>query len=185
MPASTISNATWMPWGRSSSAAALVIARTPNDPAAHRPRPAVARRVEPPVTCTRVAGRACLIANRPLADRNEKAARPAPLPTIKAVKVGLGNRTAAERPGASAAVCSGRVQHELDPSVSNGRPLQRAVHARGVGHISLQRERASRADAVQVLCDRATPATAQPSLTSSSMTARPRLRAPNTTALRC
>src|SRR4051812_28416334 len=37
----------------------------------------------------------------------------------------------------------------------------------------------------RVLCDRATPITAQPSLTSSSMTARPRLRAPNTTALRC
>jgi hypothetical protein len=37
----------------------------------------------------------------------------------------------------------------------------------------------------RVLRDRATPATAQPSLTSSSMTARPKLRAPNTTALRC
>ena len=37
----------------------------------------------------------------------------------------------------------------------------------------------------RVLGDRATPATAQPSLTSSSMTARPKLRAPNTTALRC
>src|SRR4051794_38230337 len=37
----------------------------------------------------------------------------------------------------------------------------------------------------RVLCDRATPVTAQPSLTSSSMTARPKLRAPNTTALRC
>src|SRR4051812_26415187 len=37
----------------------------------------------------------------------------------------------------------------------------------------------------RVLCDRATPATAQPSLASSSMTARPKLRAPNTTALRC
>jgi hypothetical protein len=36
-----------------------------------------------------------------------------------------------------------------------------------------------------VLRDRATPVTAQPSLASSSMTARPRLRAPNTTALRC
>src|SRR3984893_18962040 len=64
-----------VPWGRSSSAAALVIARTPNDPAAHRPRPGIARRVEPPVTCTRVAARPCAIANRPLADRNEKAAR--------------------------------------------------------------------------------------------------------------
>src|SRR4051812_16256035 len=37
----------------------------------------------------------------------------------------------------------------------------------------------------RVLCDRATPVTAQPSLNSSSMTARPRLRAPNTTELRC
>src|ERR1700685_2925508 len=37
----------------------------------------------------------------------------------------------------------------------------------------------------KVVWDRATPATAQPSLTSSSITARPRLRAPNTTALRC
>src|SRR5205823_6198779 len=47
---------------------------------------------------------------------------------------------------------------------------------------------ASAPDAVtpsRVLCDRATPVTAQPSLTSSSITARPRLRAPNTTALRC
>ena len=37
----------------------------------------------------------------------------------------------------------------------------------------------------RVLCERATPVTAQPLPTSSSMTARPRLRAPNTTALRC
>src|SRR5438270_3862107 len=75
MPASTISSVTWMPRGRSSSAAALVIARTPNAPAAHRPRPGIARRAEPPVTCTSVDGRPCAIANRPLADKNENAAR--------------------------------------------------------------------------------------------------------------
>jgi hypothetical protein len=38
MPASTITSATWIPWGRSSRAAALLIALTPNDPAAQRPR---------------------------------------------------------------------------------------------------------------------------------------------------
>src|SRR5712691_482901 len=64
-----------MPRGRSSSAAALVIARTPNAPAAHRPRPGNARRDDPPVTCTRVDGRPCATANRALADRNENAAR--------------------------------------------------------------------------------------------------------------
>ena len=50
MPASTMRSATWMPFARSSSAAACVIALTPKAPAAHRPRPADARRDEPPVT---------------------------------------------------------------------------------------------------------------------------------------
>src|SRR5262249_59759235 len=36
----------------------------------------------------------------------------------------------------------------------------------------------------RVLCERPTPVTAQPLFTSNSITARPRLRAPNTTALR-
>ena len=59
MPASTISSATWMPCGRSSSAAACVIARTPNAPAAHSPRPGIARRAEPPVTWISVAVASC------------------------------------------------------------------------------------------------------------------------------
>lgn len=48
MPASTISGVAWMPWSRSSSAAARVIARTER---ARRPEPAagIARRDEPPV----------------------------------------------------------------------------------------------------------------------------------------
>ena len=58
--ASTISSATWMRCSRSSSAAAWVSARTPNAPAAHSPRPGIARRDEPPVTCTTVAVAALL-----------------------------------------------------------------------------------------------------------------------------
>ena len=50
---------------------------------------------------------------------------------------------------AVAAVCGGRVQHELDSAVSSGRLLQHAVHARRVRHVGLQRERPGRADAVQ------------------------------------
>src|SRR2546427_1062145 len=64
-----------MPRGRNSSAPALVIARTPNAPAAHRPRAGNARRDDPPVTCTRLDGRTCATANRVLADKNENAAR--------------------------------------------------------------------------------------------------------------
>jgi hypothetical protein len=48
-----------MPRGRNSSAGAVVIALTPNEPAAHRPRLGSARRAEPPVTCTSVAARLC------------------------------------------------------------------------------------------------------------------------------
>ena len=70
-------------------------------------------------------------------------------PRVEAVEVGLGNRAAAEGPAALAAVRGGRVQHELDSTVSSGGLLQHAVHARGVRHVGLQRERAGRADAVQ------------------------------------
>ena len=75
MPASTISSATWMPRSRSSSAAACVSARTPNAPAAHRPRPGIARRDDPPVTCTIVPPRPASTRNRAVADRNVNAAR--------------------------------------------------------------------------------------------------------------
>src|SRR6266571_5326664 len=139
-----------MPRGRNSSAAALVIARTPNAPADQRPRPGIARRAEPPVTCTRVAGRPCAITNRPLADKNENAAR------------------------------AGAAAHESKPSRS----------ARAIGPPPKGPERSppyapAALTPSRVLCVRATPVTAQPSVTSSSMTARPKLRAPNTTALLC
>jgi len=66
--------------------------------------------------------------------------------------------------------------------VSDGRLLQHAVNARGVGHVGLQRERAGRRlMPSRGALRRANPATAQPSLTSNSITARPKLRAPNKT----
>ena len=52
--ASTISSATWMPSSRSSCAAACTIARVACPPADQRPRPGIARRAEPPVTCMSV-----------------------------------------------------------------------------------------------------------------------------------
>src|ERR1700727_708617 len=107
MPASRMSNATWMPRGRSSSAAALVIALTPNDPAAHSPRPAIARRAEPPVTCT-------------------SAAAP-PRPRCDPCEVAFAERTAPEGTGALAAAGGGRVHHELDSAVSGGRLLECVV----------------------------------------------------------
>ncbi len=48
--ASTTSSATWTPSARSSCAAAWTKARVAAAPAAHRPRPGIARRAEPPVT---------------------------------------------------------------------------------------------------------------------------------------
>ena len=64
-----------MPCSRSSSAAALVIALTANEPAAQRPRPAMARLAEPPVTWTTVAGPPWPRRNPPLAERNVNAER--------------------------------------------------------------------------------------------------------------
>src|SRR3954466_10300080 len=52
--ASTMSSATCTPRSRSSAAAACVSARVANAPAAHSPRPGIARRDDPPVTCTSV-----------------------------------------------------------------------------------------------------------------------------------
>ena len=53
----------------------IVSARTPKDPAAHRPRPAIARRAEPPVTWITLAGPPCARKNEPAVDRNVNAAR--------------------------------------------------------------------------------------------------------------
>ena len=67
-------------------------------------------------------------------------------PRVKAAEVGLGNRAAAEGPGAIAAVCGGGVHHEVDATVRGGRLLQHGVHARRVGDVGLERERAGGAE---------------------------------------
>ena len=52
------------------------MARTAKAPAAHSPRPGIARRAEPPVTWMSVAGRACSTAKRAAVERKVNAARP-------------------------------------------------------------------------------------------------------------
>src|SRR4051812_81383 len=70
--ASTISSATCTPRSRSSAAAAWVSARVANAPAAHSPRPGIARRDEPPVTWTSVPPPPSSSARAPV-DRNANA----------------------------------------------------------------------------------------------------------------
>ena len=70
--ASTISSATCTPCPRSSCAAAWVSARAANAPAAHGPRPGIARRDDPPVICTSVPPPPSSSARAPV-DRNAKA----------------------------------------------------------------------------------------------------------------
>src|SRR5207249_486872 len=130
--------------------------------------------------------RPCAITNRPLADKNENAARagvaaheskpsrsasaigPPPKGPERSPPYAAAAFTTSSTPPCATAACS-NTPYTLAGSVTS--PSTASAPA------ALTPSR--------VLCDRATPVTAQPSLTSSSMTARPKLRAPNTTALRC
>src|SRR4051794_37543622 len=70
--ASTMRSATWIASLRNSAAAACVSARVANAPAAHGPRFGIARRDEPPVTCTSVPPPLSRSARAPV-DRNANA----------------------------------------------------------------------------------------------------------------
>src|SRR5579871_3245809 len=183
IPASTMSRATWIPWSRNSSAAAFVIARTPNEPAAQSPRPAIARRAEPPVTWTSVAGSPWSSVNRPAADRNAKAERagaaaqeskasgeasaigpPPNGPDRSPPYADAALTTSPIGPCASAAACRA------------ARTLPTSVTSASSGSAPARRTPSS------VASERATPATRQPRSSSDSITARPRFRAPKTSA---
>jgi hypothetical protein len=121
MPAATISNATWMARGRLSSAAALVIARPPNDPAAHRPRPGkrAPRRAAGDLhesRCPAVHDREASASGQQGERRAAGAAVHESKPSRSASTIG----PAPNGPGALASVCGGRVHHELDSTVSRG-----------------------------------------------------------------
>jgi hypothetical protein len=120
MPAATISNATWMARGRLSSAAALVIARPPNDPAAHRPRPGkrAPRRAAGDLhesRCPAVHDREASASGQ----QGERRAGRSRRPRVKAVKVGIDNRAGAERPRSSGLrmrrPCSPRARLHREP----------------------------------------------------------------------
>ena len=91
--ASTTSSATWMPSARNSCAAAWVIARVAAAAAAHRPRPGIARRAEPPVIWISVPAPA-----RTPSLRNTNAWRASPtVHVVEVLELGLAQRPAAER----------------------------------------------------------------------------------------
>ena len=185
MPASTITSATSIPCSRNSSAAALEIARTPKEPAAHRPRPAIALREEPPVTWTTVAGRPCASSQRPLPDKNENAARAgaaahASNPSRSASAITPPPNGPCRAPPYADAAFTTR---SIGPLASAAAASADSTAAGSVTSPGIAKAPAAVIPA-SVSSDRATAATAQPSSCSTSITARPRLRAPNTSALR-
>jgi hypothetical protein len=107
---------------------------------------------------------------------------PEPSQRVKAVEVGLRNRPAPEGPGARR-----RMRRPRSARVRLRREQQRAGSSTPYTLAGLLwgRARAGGGDAFQGTSRPHEPVTARPSLTSSPMTAQPKLRAPNTTALRC
>ena len=104
---------------RSSAAAAWVSARTPNAPAAHSPRPGMPRRdgAARDLHDRRVAALLEQEA-RGGAEERERPAHRHRRPVLEAARPGLGERAAAERPGAAAAVGRRGVDDEVDAAVA-------------------------------------------------------------------
>ena len=184
MPASMISSATWMPCSRSSSAAACVIAL--HAERAGGPEPAAGGGA-----ARRAAGRLDHRRGRPLLEQEgargreerERGAGRGGGPGVERLRRRAGDRPAAERAAAIAAVGCRGVDDEVDGAV---RRAACSSTARTLAW-SVTSPCAARAPAAvtpaSVSSDRATPVTAQPSATSRSITARPRFRAPKITAL--
>ena len=109
-----------------------------------------------------MAGRPWARRNRPVADRNEKAERRGHGPAVEGIGLRLGDRTAAERPAALAAVGRGRIDDQVDVAVSLGdlleRPLTLAMSVTSARSASAP----SSATPSRVASERAAPATAQP-----------------------
>src|SRR4051794_38664207 len=181
---STMSSATWIDCARSSSAAACVSARTPKAPAAQSPRPLIARRDDPPVTWTTVAGPPWSVRKRADALRNANAPR-----------TGMADQSSKPEGAASASGPPPNGPERLPPygdaafTTRSRRPWRSATPCSApatepwsVTSTSSASAPAARTRA-RVSADRAPPATAHPSARRRSMTAKPRLRAPRTRAV--
>ena len=95
-----------------------------------------------------VAGRSWARRNRPVAERNEKAERGGRCgPAVEGIGCGLGDGTAAERSAALAAVGRGGIDDQIDVTMGLGDLLECLLHARWIGHVGSQRERAEAPDA--------------------------------------
>ena len=168
-----ISSATWMPCSRSSSAAACVIALTPNAPAAQRPAPGGGAARRAAGRLNHGCGRSLVEQERAGSGEEGKGgAGRGGGPRIERLGRRARDRSTAERAAAVAAVGCCRVEDEIDGAVRRSGLLEhRATLA-----WSVTSPRTARAPAAvmpaSVSSERATPVTAQPSARSSSI-ARP------------
>ena len=141
-----------MPCSRSSSAAAWVIALTPNAPAAQSPRPGGGAARRAAGCLNHRCGRALL--EQEGAGRREEGeggAGGGGGPGIERLGRSACDRPAAERAAAIAAVGCRGVEDEIDRAVRCGRLLEHLAHARLVGHVAAHGERACGGDAGQRL----------------------------------
>ena len=154
-------------------------ARRPEPAAGHRPPRRAARDLHD-------RGGPALLEQEPARRRQERerGTRRRRGPGVEGVRAGLGERAPAERSRALAAVRRGGVDDEVGRAVRGRALLQRRVTlARSVTSARIA-SAPSASTPSSVASERATPAAFQPASRSVSMIALPRLRAPNTSALR-
>ena len=145
--ASTISSATWIPCSRYSCAAAWTSARVAAAPAAHSPRPGIARRALPPVTWISVPrSRADALGEEHEGLLGDRAG-----PAAEVLDGRLVERSAAERAVPGRPRGGDRVDDQVEAPELGSRPLERLAQLVGIGGVGLQRQPARRADGLQRL----------------------------------